>query len=69
MDETYTTAELIQLGKLIMAIELIRDGHVSRDAVAMELDVKPEKFTPYIGNLARYRPVDLAKKMLKELGK
>lgn len=69
MDETYTTAELIQLGKLIMAIELIRDGHVSRDAVAMELDVKPEIFTPYIGNLARYRPTDLAKKLLKEFVK
>ena len=48
-----------------MAIDLLRDGHTSRDAVAMELDIDPEILTPLMNCLGQYKSTDLAEQLLK----
>lgn len=45
----YNENDLINIGRLIMAIELLRDGHATRDSIAMELDINPDILTPYMG--------------------
>ena len=50
-----------------MAIELLRDGHATRESIAMELDIKPDILTPYMGNFGQYNPMDLAKEFLPYL--
>ncbi|WP_288774190.1 hypothetical protein [uncultured Eubacterium sp.] len=63
----YNENDLINIGRLIMAIELLRDGHATRDSIAMELDINPDILTPYMGNFGQYKPLDLAKEFLPYL--
>lgn len=65
MLENYSNNELILFGKLVMAIDLLRDDHTSRDAVAMELDIDPEILTPLMNCLGQYKSTDLAEQLLK----
>lgn len=65
----YNENDLINIGRLIMAIELLRDGHATRDSIAMELDIKPDILTPYMGNFGQYKPMDLAQELLLYLKK
>ena len=63
----YNENDLINIGRLIMGIELLRDGHATRDSIAMELDINPDILTPYMGNFGQYKPMDLAQKLLPYL--
>lgn len=63
----YNENDLINIGRLIMAIELLRDGHAIRDSIAMELDINPDILTPYMGNFGQYKSMDLAKEFLPYL--
>ena len=65
----YNENDLINIGRLIMAIERLRDGHATRDSIAMELDIKPDILTPYMGNFGQYKPMDLAQELFPYLKK
>ena len=64
MLENYSKNELILFGKLVMAIDLLRDGHTSRDAVAMELDINPDTITPFMNELGSFNSSVLAEQVL-----
>lgn len=65
----YTNQEFILLGKLIISIELLRDGHVSRNAVAMELDIDPVLITPFMNKLGSFKANVLAEQLFDKIMK